>query len=77
MFSCIGVMYELPSLNCGHCLVDTKCFGVDIAHFVVVVKRVQACFGAERALVRDLGYSNMSRTSTEMNFRNANELNEK
>ena len=55
MFSYIGVMYELPSLNCGHCLVDTKCFGVDIAHFVVVVKRVQACFGAERALVRDLG----------------------
>ena len=46
VFSCIGVMYELPSLNCGHCLVDTKCFGVDIAHFVVVVKRVQACFGA-------------------------------
>jgi hypothetical protein len=50
-------MYELPSLNCGHCLIDTKCFGIDIAHFVVVVKRVQACFGAERALVRDLGYS--------------------
>ena len=56
MFSYISVMYELPSLNCDHCLVDTKCFGVDIAHFVMVVRRVKACFGAERALVRDLGY---------------------
>jgi hypothetical protein len=55
VFSNISVIYELPSLNCGHCLVDTKCFGVNIAHFVVVVKRVKACFGAERALVRDFG----------------------
>jgi hypothetical protein len=49
-------MYELPALNCGHCLVNTKYFGVDITHFMIVVKRVKACFGAERALVRDFGY---------------------
>jgi hypothetical protein len=52
MFSYIGVMYELPSLNCGHCLVDTKCFGINIAHFIVVGKTRSsvfwcgACFGA-------------------------------
>jgi hypothetical protein len=57
VFSCIGVMYELPSLNCGHCLVDTKCFGVDIAHFVVVgetrssVFWCGACFGAGLRLI--------------------------
>jgi hypothetical protein len=49
-------MYELPALNCNHYLINKKCFGVDIAHFVVMVKRVKACFGAERALVRDFGY---------------------
>jgi hypothetical protein len=38
MFNYISVMYKLPSLNCGHCLVNIKCFNVNIAHFVVVGK---------------------------------------
>jgi hypothetical protein len=56
-FSCVSVIYKLPALNYSHCLVDTKYFGIDIAHFIVVVKRVKACFSAEHALVRDFGYA--------------------
>jgi hypothetical protein len=45
-------VYKVPSLNYGHCLVNTNRFGIDIAYFVVVsgtrlnVFWCGACFGA-------------------------------
>jgi hypothetical protein len=56
VISSIVIMYKLPSLNCGHCLVNPNRFGVDIAHFIVVNKTRLACFSAEGALVREIGY---------------------
>jgi hypothetical protein len=50
-------VYKVPSLNCGHCLVNPNRFGVDIAHFVVVGRTrlsvfwCGACFGAGVRLV--------------------------
>jgi hypothetical protein len=52
--SYIGVICELPSLNCSNCLVNTTRFGDFIAHLVVVVRTRHASFGAGTALVREL-----------------------
>src|SRR6266487_1457518 len=56
LLSCIAVICTLSSLNCSNCGVNSFRFKEFIAHFVVVVKRVLTCFGAGRALVRDIGY---------------------
>ena len=55
VISSIVIIYELPSLNCGHCLVNPNRFSVDIAHFAVVSETRLACFSAEGALVREIG----------------------
>ncbi len=55
---CLGVITELPSLNCSNCYVNMTRFDVFVAHFVVVVRRELTCFGAGRVLVRDFGYCN-------------------
>jgi hypothetical protein len=47
VISSIIIIYKLPSLNCGHYLVNPNRFSVDIAHFVVVNETRLACFGAE------------------------------
>jgi hypothetical protein len=53
----IAKVYKVPSLNCGHYLVNTNRFGVYIAHFVVVdgtrfsVLWCGACFGAGVRLI--------------------------
>ena len=57
MLSCISVIRKLPSLNCSNCGINPSRFDEFITHFVVVVIRVEACFGAGRALVRDIGYT--------------------
>jgi|SRR6266536_3083555 len=54
--SCCSIITKLSSLNCSNSCVNTLRFDVFIAHFVVVVRRGEACFGAGRVLVRDIGY---------------------
>ena len=51
LLSCIGIICELSSLNRCNCGVNSSRFEVFIAHFVLVVKSVLACFGGGRALV--------------------------
>jgi hypothetical protein len=55
VLSCIAIICELPSLNYSNYGINSLRFKISIAHFVVVLKRAEACFSAGRALVRDIG----------------------
>jgi hypothetical protein len=48
-------MDELPSLNCGHCLVNPNRFGVDITHFAVVDVRVLSVFWCGSSVTSEPG----------------------
>jgi hypothetical protein len=50
-----AIIYKLPSLNYSYYFINTTWFDVFIAYFMIVVRRENTCFSAERVLVRDLG----------------------
>jgi hypothetical protein len=51
VYSCIGVICELPSLNYSNCGVNPTRFSDFITYLVVVVRTRKACFGAGLRLI--------------------------
>ena len=71
MFSCLGIISELSSLNCLYCGGNPSRF-VDSSHFLVLWWfSEKACFCAGRAFARDFGYAS-SAQALNLKFENLN-----